>query len=77
MVEEFYIYAVVHFFQSLMYESNTKVAGQKRLENIRGNAVTRVIRCLVGVKILNSMLKIKTNVRSLLLSLYLICIRLK
>lgn len=29
MVEEFYIYAVVHFFQSLMYESNTKVAGQR------------------------------------------------
>jgi len=29
MVEEFYIYAVVHFFQSVMYESNTKVAGQK------------------------------------------------
>lgn len=49
----------------------------KKLENIRGNAVSRVIRCLVGVKILNSMLKIKTLVRSLLLSLYLICIRLK
>jgi len=32
MVEEFYIYAVVQFFfagKSVMYESNTKVAGQK------------------------------------------------
>lgn len=75
MVEEFYIYAVVHFFQSLMYESNTKVAGQKVREYQRQCSIS--IRCLVGVKILNSMLKIKTLVRSLLLSLYLICIRLK
>lgn len=44
----------------------------KTLENIRCDAVSRVIRCLVGVKILNSMLKIKTLVRSMLLSLYLI-----
>jgi len=50
MVEEFYIYAVVHFFQSLMYESNTKVAGQKVREYQEANAVSRVIRCLVGVK---------------------------
>lgn len=50
----------------------------KKFKNIRGNAVSRVIRfswCLK--KILNSVLKIKTLVRSLLLLLYLICIRLE
>lgn len=70
MVEDFYIYAVVHFFSKW----NEWIQNQSRWSKLEyQNAVTCVIRCLDGVKILNSMLKIKTLVRSLLLSLYLIC----